>query len=85
MENNLQVHGLEMTFINNFINLLTLLDEMHLKFGLYCLCVNMCMLMTDKGKLEREFFCKPNKWKYLFYLFIIFFCKDLGLAKINCS
>ena len=47
-----------------------------------CLCV--CVLMTQQGNLKREFFCKPSKWEYMFYLFVIFFCKYLGLAKINC-
>lgn len=26
--------------------------------------------MTDRGNLARELFCKPNKWKYAFHLFI---------------
>ena len=76
-------------FYKYVINLLTILDEVHFKFCLYCLCVNVCVcvLMTDQGNLKREIFCKPSKWECMFYLFIIVFfffffqvsrpCKDL--------
>lgn len=43
MRNNLQVHGLETNSINYVINVLTILDEVHFKFCLYCLCVTMCV------------------------------------------